>query len=134
LVGRIDGRSGSGAAEGSKPTETWRFSAKRRAQTPFMQMLNDAGVLRTSNRRLRLALADHSSVVIPKLVDELCSQSILTMELCGEVGRGTGAKARGNRDALLAALRALYAMVFVEGFVHCDLHPATSTCCRTGGP
>jgi ubiquinone biosynthesis protein len=76
-----------------------------------------------SNRRLRLALASHEGIVIPRVIEELSGESILTMELIPGVARAEGALDGHARGALLAALRALYAMIFVEGFFHCDLHP-----------
>jgi len=77
----------------------------------------------TSNRRLRAALRSHPEIVIPRVIEELSSESILTMELIPGVARPRGPLDRRARGALLAALRALYAMIFVEGFFHCDLHP-----------
>jgi len=75
-----------------------------------------------ANRRLRSALVWEPEVVVPALVDELCSSSILTMDFVdaflspSELGKDT------SRKALRAALRALYRIIFVEGFVHCDMH------------
>lgn len=68
-------------------------------------------------RRVRAALADHADVVVPAVVERLSTESFLVTELLPL------AKA-GSRPALLAALRALYEMIFVDGFVHCDLHGA----------
>lgn len=77
-----------------------------------------------ANRRVRAALAWEPGVSAPSLVDELCGPSILTMQFI-EGLRGTRAAAAGDgteRAALQAALRVLYRMIFVEGFIHCDLH------------
>lgn len=75
-----------------------------------------------ANRRVRAALACEPGVSAPALVEELCSPSILTMKFI-EGLRGTRAAGDGTeREALEAALRALYRMIFVEGFIHCDLH------------
>ncbi|MFL5963753.1 MAG: ABC1 kinase family protein [Gaiellaceae bacterium] len=74
-----------------------------------------------ANRRIRAAMRDDPNIVVPRLVDELSSESLLTMELLPVE--------RASRDqrclpALVAALRALYRMIFIDGFVHCDLHGA----------
>jgi ubiquinone biosynthesis protein len=74
-----------------------------------------------ANRRLRAVLAQEPAVLVPALVERYCSESLLTMELL-PVDRGRRDPSR--RPALLAALRALYRMIFLEGFVHCDLHGA----------
>lgn len=98
---------------------------------PMLQAVDDLGscILRqldfrleaTANRRLRVALAWESQIRIPKLVDEYCGASVLTMDYIEEISQreqhGPNAPA-----ALLASLRALYRMIFVEGLVHCDMH------------
>jgi ubiquinone biosynthesis protein len=81
----------------------------------------DFGLEAAANRRLCAALAAEPDVRVPRLVERLSSESLLTMELLPIE--------RARRDAsclpaLLVALRALYRMIFVEGFVHCDLHGA----------
>jgi ubiquinone biosynthesis protein len=81
-------------------------------------------------RRVRAMLSSQPDVVVPALVDRYCSGSILTMELVptARVHDGGGK----SRDALLTALRALYLMIFVEGFVHCDLHRGNLHLLRDG--
>ncbi|HEX6042035.1 ABC1 kinase family protein [Longimicrobium sp.] len=75
-----------------------------------------------ASRRLRAVLACEPDVVVPALVDELCGESVLTMEFVDGMrpldGRGGGEA----RHALTAAVRALYRMIFEEGCIHCDLH------------
>jgi len=72
-----------------------------------------------AGRRVWSALADHPRIVVPAIVDGLSTESFLVMELL-ELDR----TARGpeSRQALVAALRALYQLIFLEGLVHCDLH------------
>jgi ubiquinone biosynthesis protein len=74
-----------------------------------------------ANRRICAAVLEEPDVVVPRLVDELSSESLLVMELL-PVERASWDER--CLPALLAALRALYRMIFVEGFVHCDLHGA----------
>jgi ubiquinone biosynthesis protein len=74
-----------------------------------------------SNRRVRGALVEHTDVVVPVVFEQWSSASFLTMELLPLERRDNDARCR---RALLAALRAHYRLIFVEGFVHCDLHGA----------
>lgn len=71
-----------------------------------------------SNRRFSAALRCEPSVVIPAIVEPLCSASILTMEYV----QGFHRPQPGSPTALRTALRALFRMIFEEGFVHCDMH------------
>lgn len=77
-----------------------------------------------NNRRFRKNFAGHSDVVFPTLVDELCSERVLTMTFI----EGTKILAtRGTRDdaprIARLGLQVLLKMVFEDGFVHADLHP-----------
>ncbi len=74
-----------------------------------------------ANRRLRSAFVWEPRVLVPALVEELCSSSVLTMDFV-EGLHGSRRRDDSAREAITAALRALYQMIFVEGFVHCDLH------------
>lgn len=78
-----------------------------------------------NNRRFRRNFTDVEHVAIPALLDELCSESVLTMELVTDARKVTGSGLRPDerRTAALAGLRALYRMIFVDGFIHADLHP-----------
>jgi ubiquinone biosynthesis protein len=75
----------------------------------------------TANSRIRAALADEPEALLPTLIDGYCSESVLTMSYLPLQSAGRDAS---RRPALLVALRALYRMIFVDGFVHCDLHGA----------
>lgn len=75
-----------------------------------------------ASRRVRAALACEPDVVVPALVDELCGESILTMEYVEGMHPLDGRGGEDARHALTAAVRALYRMIFVEGCIHCDLH------------
>jgi len=74
--------------------------------------------------RLRRALRWESRIVIPRLNPELCSDSILTMEFIDGLSPRPRTLGADRADALRAALCAFYRMLFVEGLIHCDLHPA----------
>jgi ubiquinone biosynthesis protein len=72
-----------------------------------------------ANHRLRQALTYETAISIPPLVEQYCSSSILTMHYMPPSDHAATADGR----SLLAVLGALYRMIFVEGFIHCDLHP-----------
>jgi ubiquinone biosynthesis protein len=75
-----------------------------------------------ANRRLSTALVWEPKVVIPALVENLCGAKVLTMNMIDELNIPRQLGHGRETEALLAALRALYRMIFVEGLVHCDLH------------
>lgn len=76
-------------------------------------------------RRFRRNFAGVEHVAIPALIEELCSESVLVMELVRGAQKPTagGLTPRERETAALAGLRALYRMIFVDGFIHADLHP-----------
>lgn len=106
---------------------------------PIVAALDDLGEcllrqvdLRTeaaANRRVRRALSEHGDVLVPAVFERWSSASFLTMELLPLERRANDG---GHRRALLAALRALYHLIFVEGLVHCDLHGANLFLFRDG--
>jgi ubiquinone biosynthesis protein len=74
-----------------------------------------------ANRALAAALQWERGVLIPRLVDELCGESVLTMEFLQGL-QAPATQHAGSRAALVSALNALYRMIFVVGLIHCDLH------------
>lgn len=75
-------------------------------------------------RHLREALTPQTSVELPRMIDELCGPSVLTMTyLEGEHGHRSPQPADRKTGAAHALLRAVYRMIFVDGLIHCDLHP-----------
>ncbi len=77
-----------------------------------------------SNGRLTEALKHEELVFLPSLVEAFCSKSILTMEYFEELENAKVQPTPIKKQALSNGLRALYRMIFIEGFVHCDMHPA----------
>lgn len=72
-------------------------------------------------RRLRANLRNQRAVRVPEVLMEFCRQDVLAMEyMPGLEHSGQGP---GRRVAAVNALRAIYHMLFIDGFVHCDLHP-----------
>ena len=93
-------------------------------EAPVRQQL-DFRLEAANNRRLRRHFAGSEGIRIPALVDELCTPAMLTMEYLPGLRKVTapGLPAAERRAAALAGLRALYKMIFLDGFIHADLHP-----------
>ena len=91
---------------------------------PIKQQL-DFHLEAANNRRFRkeFALAEH--IRLPALVEALCTENVLTMEYLGQLQRTdcNSLSASERKTAALAGLRALYKMIFMDGFVHADMHP-----------
>ena len=64
-------------------------------------------------------------ITLPVPVPELCSAAVLTMELLTDLEKVTSPRfsEAERKTAALAGLRALYKMIFVDGFIHADMHP-----------
>ncbi len=77
-----------------------------------------------NNRRFRKDFDDDAHLVFPALVDQLCSDRVLTMELIHGVGIDR-IHAVGSDPTFIArkSLEIIARMVFQHGFVHADLHP-----------
>ena len=78
-----------------------------------------------NNRRFREHFRGHRNVAIPELVEELCSDSVLTMEFMDRLEKvGITDLPRESREtSTLVGLKALFKMIFIDGFIHADLHP-----------
>jgi ubiquinone biosynthesis protein len=101
----------------SLPGAVARFGEALRGQLDFRQEAQN-------NRRFAANFAAVPRVAVPRLFPDLCSERVLGMELV------IGAKATdldhvvGDRRALArVGGEAILKMVFVDGFVHADLHP-----------
>jgi ubiquinone biosynthesis protein len=75
--------------------------------------------------RIRSSLSVIPNVRVPAVVAEACRPGCLVMEFIS--GLGTGNVQAHTREArqrmAVTALMAVRQMIFVDGFVHCDLHP-----------
>lgn len=80
---------------------------------------------RESLLALRRNLADHTDLRIPAPVEALCGPTVLTMEFVRGIGRfrPTGMTTHRRQEIVRDVLHAVYRMLFVDGLVHCDLHP-----------
>lgn len=78
----------------------------------------------SNNRRFRANFAGNAQVVFPVMVEELCSERVLTMSFIEgtKILAATGARFDRGKIARLG-LQVLLKMIFEDGFVHADLHP-----------
>ncbi len=88
---------------------------------------------RQSLRFLKENLAEVPHVRVPAVHEELCGPEVLVMEYLEDLHRPprpgeAGDSATGGEQAAVTALRAAYHMLFLDGFVHCDLHPGNLSC------
>lgn len=101
----------------SLPGAIERFGEALRGQLDFTREA-------ANNRRFRANFADIREVGFPQLYEELCTGRVLTMELVRGVKASQPEKVGGDRAALAAiGARCVLKMVFLDGFVHADLHP-----------
>jgi ubiquinone biosynthesis protein len=85
----------------------------------------DFGVEQENLARLGRNFDEIEYIWIPETLPELCGPSCLAMEFIPDlVARPVSAVDPARRPVLAArTLGAVYQMLFMDGFVHCDLHP-----------
>ncbi|HJL18219.1 MAG TPA: AarF/UbiB family protein [Sandaracinaceae bacterium LLY-WYZ-13_1] len=79
-----------------------------------------------NNRRLAANFADLRGVRVPELHEDLCTERLLVMELIEGTKATHPERVRGRKARRRLAARgaeAILQMVFVDGFVHADMHP-----------
>ena len=79
----------------------------------------------SAQRQLKIAFSENSTILIPEIVHQLCSDRTIAMQYISDAQRidDPGLSESLRQDAIRAALRALYFMIFRVGLVHCDMHP-----------
>ncbi|MFG3496396.1 ABC1 kinase family protein [Streptomyces sp. NPDC047928] len=82
---------------------------------------------RENLRLLRENLDDEPGVRVPAVYEELCGPDVLVMEYLDDLHRPRPL-AQDGAQAAVTALRAAYHMLFLDGLVHCDLHPGNLVC------
>lgn len=101
----------------SLPGAVERFGDALRAQLDFL-------VEAANNRRFACNFADVDGVDVPDLFEELCTPRVLAMEFVHGVKATEPEKVGGDRRKLArGGAECILKMVFVDGFVHADLHP-----------
>ncbi|MGW4115135.1 ABC1 kinase family protein [Actinosynnema sp. NPDC004786] len=75
--------------------------------------------------RLRADLAVVPRVWVPQVVPEACRPQCIVMEFIRDLDLDAASRcsSAARRKFAASALTAMYEMLFVNGFVHCDLHP-----------
>ncbi|WP_409180917.1 ABC1 kinase family protein [Amycolatopsis sp. VS8301801F10] len=73
----------------------------------------------------RKALSVADGVTVPGVQPELSTEDILVMDFLDGLARRRPEELgeEERRNAVVTALRAVYRMLFLDGVVHCDLHP-----------
>lgn len=118
-----------------------RFMARFMARIPALRLVpvvetvNELGKcieqqldlrIEAHNTRLfRERFAHNPQIQIPALVENYCSEGILVMEFLNDLVRidTLDWEEHEYQASLITGLRALYQMIFLDGFIHCDLHP-----------
>lgn len=81
---------------------------------------------RENLRLLRTNLADEPDIRVPQVYDDLCGPEVLVMEYLDDLHQPRPAAA--DAQAAVTALRGAFRTLFLDGFVHCDLHPGNLVC------
>jgi ubiquinone biosynthesis protein len=101
----------------SLPGSVERFAAALRGQLDFL-------VEADNNRRFARNFESSADVGVPDLFPELCSRRVLGMEFVEGAKATDPDAALGDRKKLARiGAEAILQMVFLDGFVHADLHP-----------
>ncbi|GGP92421.1 ABC1 kinase family protein [Streptomyces melanogenes] len=81
----------------------------------------EAGLL----REFRANLAEEAGLRVPAVRPELGGDGVLVMEFVEGLRRREAGElpAEVRERAVLTTLRGIYRMLFIDGLVHCDLHP-----------
>lgn len=118
-----------------------RFCARNLTRLPFMRILPMSELVEDIGTPIRQQLdfaaeAENNvlfrrhfngteRVKFPELVEPLCTDGIIVMEFLEHLQKvnATHLSAAEHKSAALAGLHALYKMIFIDGFIHADMHP-----------
>lgn len=101
----------------SLPGAVERFAESLRGQLDFRAEADN-------NRTFTRNFADVPGIGVPALIDDLCTRRVLAMQFIDGVKASEPEKVGGDRVALArTGCTAVAQMVFIDGFVHADLHP-----------
>jgi ubiquinone biosynthesis protein len=92
--------------------------------TPIRQQLDFAAEAE-NNALFRRHFSGAERVRFPELVEPLCADGVIVMEFLERLQKvnATHLSAAEHKNAALAGLHALYKMIFIDGFIHADMHP-----------
>jgi ubiquinone biosynthesis protein len=112
---------------------------------PIVEMVNDLGqrlaeqvdlrIEARNTRHFRALFAQDEHVHVPALIEQYCSEAVLVMEFINHLVRIDELDWTEDeyQAALMTGLSALYRMIFLDGSIHCDLHPGNLYLCKGGG-
>lgn len=115
------------------------------AAIPFKELVAQLAAPLLEQVDFRLEAANHRAfqrnfrdverIAIPRLIEPLCTDGVLTMEYVPDLRRLSPSELQPEegRTAAQTGLRALYKMIFLDGLVHADLHQANVFASRNGG-
>lgn len=124
----------------AKDLQLMRFFAGALSRLPFMrtvpltelveefgaplQIQLDFILEAENNRRFHEHFAGAEYVTFPTVIESLCAESVLVMEYLRDLQKVTATELTINerKTAALVGLRALYQMIFTDGFIHADMH------------
>jgi len=90
-------------------------------------LLNQTNFAQEASNLHRLSdiFGDHPDIIVPQVYENLCTRNILVMEYLPGLRKLSDLSLPEDvaKTALTIGVRALYTMIFKEGFIHCDLHP-----------
>lgn len=91
---------------------------------PIRQQLDFVAEAR-NNAQFRSHFNGSEQIKFPELVESLCSDDIIVMEFIEHLQKvnSTSLSLAEHKRAALAGLHALYRMIFIDGFIHADMHP-----------
>lgn len=140
VVVKVQRRSISAAIESD--LNILHFLARRaEAAVPELQLMDPVGIVREFDKALRKELdfrneafnlrkfaanfAGFEGLVVPKVFDEVSTSRVLVMEFISGVKITTAPRVLSVDPYVVAPrmLRALFKMIFQDGFFHGDLHP-----------
>jgi len=107
----------------SLPGAVEQFADALRAQLDFRKEAEN-------NRRLAKNFAGDPRIRVPKLHEDLCTQRVLVMEFVD--GIKPNEVTRDREELARAGFGCIAQMVFLDGFVHADLHPGNIMFAKTG--
>jgi ubiquinone biosynthesis protein len=87
-----------------------------------------------SLRRMRADLAVLPRVLVPRVLTDASRPTCIAMESLPGLDVGTGRRCSlvARRGFAASTLNVMYQMLFINGFVHCDLHPGNLYFLPTG--
>lgn len=107
----------------SLPGAVEQFGQALRAQLDFR-------LEASNNRRLAVNFKDDPRIRVPELYDDLCTERVLTMQFVDGVKPN---EVKADREELArAGFGCIAQMVFLDGFVHADLHPGNIMFAESG--